>query len=358
MNLVEEGEAVMPARCVKRLTSILPVVAAVLLMGCSALWQAPSDPPLPSTPTLDFQKVTKPNLEPSLSSDPIAHRVGAWWRYRDATADHRPTHHPGPDLSMEILGAVATADGTELYVLYQEAPDGTEGLYYVHRDASGVLEHARSENGELMVPSNPARVIDLPFAEEKQWTYRIAEQTYEVDCLFPKTLTLHSGIFHDCWKIGVRKVATGETEYYWFKNGVGLLKIVRNSLSYELIAASTIGTSTIHRLQWSDSHSTMEIKVGDRLVVQLPAEQDSGYAWNLNSYDSEIVTPVTNGQFLADLGQPNDGSSATTGTFVTQFESLSPTPPGVPMELELTYAPAWNKAESVYTFTLWLAVSQ
>jgi len=301
-------------------------------MGCGALWQPPSDQPLPSTPTLDFQKVTTPNLEPSLSSDPIAYRVGAWWRYRDATADHRPTYHPGPDLSMEILGAVVTADGTELYVLYQEEPDGTEGLYYVHRDASGVLEHARSENGELMIFSNPARVIDLPFAEEKQWTYRITEQTYEVDCLLPETLWLGSGIYFDCWKIEARNVATGETEYYWFKNGAGLLKIVRNSLSYELDAAGTTGTSALHRLGWKDRDSTAGIKVGDRVVVQLPAEQDSGYAWKLNSYDPEIVSPVTNGQFLADLGQPNVGSTGTSGTYVVQLEAVSHTLPGEPME--------------------------
>jgi len=345
------------ARCVKRLTSILPVVAAVLLMGCGALWQAPSDQPLPSAPILDFQKVTTSNLEPTLSDDPVAYRVGAWWRYRDATADHRPTHHPGPDLSMEILGAVVTADGTQLYVLHQEAPDGTEGLYYVHRDASGVLEHAQSENGELMIFSNPARVIDLPFAEEKQWTYRIAEQTYEVDCLFPKTLTLQSGIFHDCWKIGVRNVTTGEAEYYWFKNEVGLLKIVRHSLSYELDAASTTETSAIHRLGWKDRDSTATIKVGDRVVVQLPSERDSGYEWSLSSYDSAIVSPLSSGQFLSDLGPPNGGTTATSGTYVVQLEAISHTLPGEPMELELTYAPAWDKSEPVYTFTLWLVVS-
>ena|GEM_PF-5945698 len=343
--------------CVKRLTSILSVAAAVLLVGCGALWPPPSEQTPPSTPTLDFQKVTAPNLETSLSGDPIAYRVGARWRYRDATADHRPTYHPGPDLSMEILGAVVASDGTELYVLYQEAPDGTEGLYYVHRDSSGILEHARSENGKLMVPGDPARVIDLPFAEEKQWIYRIAEQTYEVDCLFPETLWLGSGIYFDCWKIAVRNATTGETEYRWFKDGVGLLKIVSGSLSYELIEASITEIYTVHRLHWKDTDSTMELEVGDRVVVQLPAEQDSGYEWSLSAYDPEIVSPATNGQFLADLGHSNDGSSATTGTFVAQFEAVSHTLPGEPMELELAYAPAWDKTEPAYTFTLWLVVS-
>ena len=342
---------------VQRFTSVLSVMATVLLTGCAGLWPPPLDQPLPSTPTLDFQKIATPNLEPSLLSDPIAYRVGAWWQYRDATADHRPTHHPGPDLLAEILGTVVAADGTELYVLYQEAPDSTEGLYYVHRDSRGVLEYGRSEKGELMIFSNPARVIDLPFAEEKQWTYRIGEQTYEADCLFPETLTLHSGIFLDCWKIGVRNEATGEIEYYWFKNAVGLLKIVRDSLSYEWIDASPTATSVIHRFGWKDRDSTAAIEVGDRVVVQLPAEGDSGYAWELNSYDPAIVSPLSNGQFLADLGQSNVGSTDTPGTFVIQLESVSHTLPGEPMKLELTYAPAWDKSESVYTFTLWLVVS-
>lgn len=348
----------MLARHVPRLTSILPVVAAVLLTGCGGLWPPPSDQPVPSTPTLDFQKVTTPNLVPSLSSDPIAYRVGAWWRYRDATADHRPTHHPGPNLLVEILGAVVADDGTELYVLYQEAPDDTQGLYYVHRDLRGVLEYGRDENGEPIVPTNPVRVIDLPFVEEKQWTYRIAEQTYEADCWFPETLTLHSGIFLDCWKIGVRNATTGKIEYYWFKNGVGLLKIVSGSLSYELIDASATETSAVHRLHWKDSHSTIEVKVGDRLVVQLPAEDDSGYAWKLRSYDPEIVSPLSNGHFLPDLGGQNVGTSGTSGTFVMQLESVSHTLPGVPMKLQLTYMPAWDKTEPAYTFTLWLVVSQ
>jgi hypothetical protein len=357
-RLRREGEAVMLVCCVKRLTSILSVAAAVLLVGCGALWESPSDQPLPSTPTLDFQKITTPNLEPGLSSDPIAYRVGAWWRYRDATADHRPTHHPGPNLLVEVLGAVVAADGTELYVLYQEAPDDTEGLYYVHRDSHGVLEHGRNENTGPIVPANPVRAIDLPFAEEKQWTYRIAQQTYEADCLFPETLTLHSGVFLNCWKIGVRNVTTGETKYYWFKNGVGLLKIVSESLSYELIDASTTETSAVHQLQWKDSLSTIEIKVGDRLVVQLPAEDDSGYAWKLDSYDPGIVSPLGNGRFLADLDGQNARSSGTSGTFVMQLESVSHTLPGMPMTLQLMYVPAWDKMEPAYTFTLWLVVSQ
>lgn len=348
----------MPARHVPRLASILYLVAAVLLTGCAGLWPPPSDQPQPSTPTLDFQKVTTPNLEPSLSSDPIAYRVGAWWRYRDATADHRPTHHPGPNLLVEIVGAVVADDGTELYVLYREAPDGTEGLYYVHRDSRGVLEHGRDANGGTIVPANPVRVIDLPFVEEKQWIYRIAEKTYEANCWFPETLTLRSGIFRDCWKIGVRNVTTGETEYYWFKNGVGLLKIVSGSLNYELIDASATETSAVHRLQWKDSHSTMGIKVGDRLVVQLPAEDDSGYAWKLSSYDPEIVSPLSNGRFLADLGEQNPGSSGTSGTFAVQLESISHTLPGVPTKLQLIYTPAWEQTEPAYTFTLWLVVSQ
>ena len=348
----------MLARHVQRLTSVLSVMAAVLLTGCAGLWPPPSDQPLPSTPTLDFQKITTPNLEPSLSSDPIAYRVGAWWRYRDATADHRPTHHPGPNLLVEVLGAVVAADGTELYVLYREAPDDIEGLYYVHRDSRGVLEHGRDENGEPIVPANPVRVIDLPFVEEKQWTYRIAEETYEANCWSPETLTLHSGIFRDCWKIGIRNVATGEIEYYWFKNGVGLLKIVSGSLNYELIDASATETSAVHQLQWKDRDSTMEIKVGDRLVVQLPAEQDSDHAWKLSFYDPEIVSPLGNGRFLPDLAGQNAGSSSTSGTFVMHLKSVSPTLPGVPMKLQLMYMPTWDKIEPAYTFTLWLVVSQ
>jgi len=327
-------------------------------MGCGALWPPPSEPPLPSTPTLNFQKATTPNLEPSLSSDPIAYRAGAWWRYRDATADHRPTHHPGPNLLMEILGAVVADDGAELYVLYREAPDDTKGLHYVHRDSRGVLEHGRDKNGEPIVPANPVRVIDLPFMEEKQWVFRIAEKTYEADCWFPETLTLQSAVFLDCWKIGIRNVATGETEYYWFKNGVGLLKFVSGSLSYELIDASTTEISTVHQLQWKDRDSTTEIKVGDRVVVQLPAEENNGYEWTLSAYNPEIVSPLSSGQFLADLGGQNAGFSGTSGTFVMQLEAVSNTPPGEPMELELTYVPAWDKSEPAYTFTLWLMVSQ
>ena len=203
----------------------------------------------------------------------------------------------------------------------------------------------------------PARVIDLPFAEEKQWTYRIAEQTYEADCLFPETLWLSSGIYFGCWKIAVRNVTTGETEYHWFKNGVGLLKIVRASLSYELIDASTTEPSVIHRFGWEDRDSTMAIEVGDRAVVQLPAEQDSGYEWTLSSYDSAIVSPLSDGQFLADLDQENNETTATSGTYVVQLEAISPTLPEEPMELELAYAPAWDKTQPVYTLTLWLMVS-
>jgi len=258
---------------------------------------------------------------------------------------------------MEVLGAVVTADGAELYVLYQQAPDGTEELHYVHRDSSGILEYAHSENGTLTTPDEPARVIDLPFAEDKRWIYSIAEETYEVDCLFPETLWLGSGIHFDCWKIAVRDAATGESEYRWFKNGVGLLKIVRDSLSYELIDASTTEPSAVHCLGWEDRESTMAIKVGDRVVVQLPAERDSGYEWTLSAYSPDNVSLLDDGLFLADLGQSNDGTSAATGTFVTQFKADSPTSTGEPIELELAYAPAWDKTESVYTFTLWLVIS-
>ena len=356
-GLVARASRMCSRAACKRLTRILPAIAVLLLTGCVGLWQTPSPPPLPSVPSLDFQKLTAPNVEPSLSGDPIAYRVGARWRYRDATADHRPTYRPGPDLSMEILGTVAAADGAELYVLHQEEPDGTERLYYLHRDGRGVVEYARSENGALMIPGAPARVIDLPFVAEKKWSYRIAGENYEVDCFFPETLWLGSGIHFDCWKIGVRNVTTGEAEYYWFKNGSGLLKIVRHSLSYELIDASTTEASAIHRFGWEDRDGTAAIDVGDRVVVQLPAEEASGYEWILSVSDPALVFPRSSGQFLADLGPENVGTAATSGTYVVQLDALSPTPLGAPMRLELAYAPAWDQTESVYAFTLWLVIS-
>ncbi len=294
-------------------------------------------------PLLDFEKVSAPNYELDASTDCFPLTVGGWWRYRDATADQLPTHHPSPGLSEEILGTVVTSDGTQLYVHRAESPDGPVRILYLHRTWDGVYVYGETRDSVQEIYPSPQLLVDLPFEEGKTWTWG---EGVVCRVLSQESVTIGVGVFPSCWKLEIQTMLVGlapascscqPKEYRWYARGLGAVKVVKQSKSYELVDSDLISTKGVLVLDWSDNRTEHTIEVGDTTIVQLPAKRRTEYAWTLSDTLNESYFSLRNEEFYDDLVQKNGDPNGIPGTYVAHFEALSPTPADAPVLLELNY---------------------
>ena len=335
--------------------ALLGAPAILLLAGCTLIVPPPGTD---LDPTLDFQKVVFANLEPDPTSDSFPLAVGMDWLYRDATADHLPTHPPGPPIRIEVVAYVVSADGTALYVLRKTSLGEPDESLYLHRANDGVYATGRSRGETIEVFPSPILWCPLPLEREEAWTYTIDGEVFQARALFQEAVPTWAGIFQGCWKVAIESTATHATEARWYASGVGLAKFTDRSRSYELERSSLTGGRGALVLDVAAAGAVHKAKVGDAVIVELPAKKGSGYAWARTDRSSGILpSSAQEGEFHPDLlgATENRPGEATPGTFVYRAEATQPTPPGLPALLEFAYLPIAGGA-AAYTFSAWIEV--
>lgn len=328
--------------------SLALVSLVVGLSGC-----APFLPPPPDSqgdPSLDFHKVTRPNAEPDPASDCFPLRPGSFWRYRDATPGHLPTHPPAPPLFVRMAATVVSADGTELSVLETESAGEPERVEYLHRAEDGVYAHGGGSGRAVNAFPVPILEYSLPFERERAWAYTIGGDPIQVRVLFQEAVVTSLGVFQGCWKVEVTNSRTQGVEYRFYAPGVGLVKLATGSADYELADSSlTSGAETI-LLDMGNRGGEVTAKVGDRLIVEFPAKEGSGYTWKrTDRSDLALPPPPGGGEFYADLIATDD--VARSGKFVYRTEAAAATPIGEPAILSFAYTPLLG-GEPAYTFSV------
>ena len=334
---------------------LVGAVGVLLLAGCTLVVPPPGTD-LDST--LDFEKVVFPNAEPDATTDFFPLAVGMDWLYRDATADHLPTHPPGPPIRIEVAAQVVSADGTELYVLRRTSPGEPDEFLYLHRANGGVYAYGASRGGTTEVSPSPILWCPLPLEREETWTYTIDGEVFQARALFQEAVPTRAGVFQGCWKVAIESATTHAAEARWYASGVGLTKFTGGSQSYELERSSLTSGRRVLVPDVAVTGAVQQVRVGDAVIVALPAKQGSGYAWTRMDASDEFLRGSSQaGEFFPDLSSPRetDPGGVVSGTFVYRADAAQTTLPGVPALLQFAYVPITGGA-TAYSFVISIGV--
>ena len=326
-----------------------------LLVGCEMFVVPPSPTPEPEGPALDEDKVESKNYLPDPGEDYLPLAVGRWWLYRDASAGHAPTHQATAGVSEEIMGTVVDDAGTELFVLKRHSTDTPDEIRYLHRTPNSLYEYARETEGTLEVFPTRIKILELPLVDEKSLSYRIEDRIYDVRVLFKEPIIMSTGAFQDCWKVEVRERGTSGYEYRWYARGLGVVKIVKESKDFVVSEASLLENVETCLVDLSQNNRSIEATVGERVIVQLPAERETGWSWKLSTLPDESLLLPQGEDHYDDLAER--GSFGIPGTFVARFDAIGATESGEPARLEYSYSPVWD-AEPAYFFSVRIRISE
>ncbi|UCF10683.1 MAG: hypothetical protein JSW65_03130 [Candidatus Bipolaricaulota bacterium] len=271
------------------LSAVSVTLAVLVLTGCVAPFGAPEEGRIP-TPTLDFDRFSEKSLRPAVRVDEAPLRIGAWWSYRDATADHLPTWRPGAGREDRVLCTVDGGDGRECFVISTRYPDGSEETRYVYRVEDGWILVARDVGSGVGRLEPAAALLRLPFGvggSPWQWSYDLGDRVIDVQLIFREMVSVVGGVFPECQKLKLWRMDAGgcfchssaEAEFLWYATGCGLVKWVTGSRSYELSASSFTSTERTHVVHWEDRGGTVVADPGERLFVQLPVAWDAPHRW-------------------------------------------------------------------------------
>jgi hypothetical protein len=315
------------------------------LVGCLGLIGVPPDEADPG-PAVDFDRFAQPALRLAPGSDDAPLHIGAWWSFRDATADHLPTWQPGAGREDRVLCTVDGGDGRECFVVRTTFPDGHHETRYVHRGEEGWLLLARNVGGgpERLDPA--VALLRLPFEADGapwRWTYDLIDKVVDVQIIFTEMVSVSAGVFPECHKLklwrmdaaGCRCHSSAEAEFMWYAKGVGLVKWVTGSRSYELRASSFTDRSSTHVLRWQDREGSLVADPGDRLVVQLPVAWDAPARWRLSADPVDAVSLVEE-HLEPDLG-PTSSSEIAYGSYVAEVQIAESATAGTAVRLVWSY---------------------
>jgi len=332
---------------------VVLAAAAAVPVGCV---RAPVEDVPSSDPgaLLDLERVRIPNELPDPETDPWPLSIGAVWRFRDATADHRPTYHPGEGGTVEVVATVASAQGEELYVVRSSYSDGVEEVAYLHRESSRLLIHGSHTDRSVVIADPPGTRLWTPFSAGLSWVEEAGSWTRSWEVLYQESLIFHGGSYPGAWKLELRDASTGDTELRWFAEGVGPVKVSRQSLTFELVERNLDSGRNAHVIGVENHGEDVVLREGDLLIVLLPAYAGTQYDWhNAADVDPEVLLPVDPGTFYADLA-PADPVS---GSYVASWQAVAPTPIDRPAAVEWVYLGP-GKDEPRYRLSAWVTVTR
>lgn len=332
------------------------VVAIVLaLVGCDVTFPQPGGPP-DAAVALDFDRFLERHHSPESPYEaPL--EVGEHWVYRDAASSAG-----GATREERVLATVNGGDGKECYLTQITLANGDVERQYLHRSADGLVLVAvdRGDGAELV--AGAPLVLPLPLlgdAGPRGWSYDVLEQAFDAQVIFTETLVLPSGTFRDCRKLklwamdagGCRCHSSAEAEFRWYAPGVGLVKLVEGSRSFDLVTASVLQAATTRVVGWEASGGSIVLGQGDRLIVQLPVALGDGCDWQAAVAPTAVLDLVDQADY-ADV--PSGGGVPHTGTHVATFAVAAAAVPVAGASLSLIYGAA--DAAGGYRFELSVAI--
>lgn len=86
-----------------------------------------------------------------------------------------------------------------------------------------------------------------------------------------------------------------------------------------LYACGQAGTSeqSTKQLTEADNGNSIELRVGDKLEVELPGNPTTGFQWEVSNVDSIILTPIGEPEF-----KPSSNAVGSEGTVILRFEAV------------------------------------
>jgi hypothetical protein len=338
------------------------VSLALVVSGCLGLGLGPDrDDETIAPPTLRFDRYGQRCVEvnPALDDAPLG--IGAWWRYRDATADHLPTWRPGEGREDRVLASVSSGE-RECYVVHSDRPDGTTLVRYIYRGEAGwVLLAEDHGEGPLWVPGSPT-ILRLPLSgggTPFRWEYELGDKLVDVQIIFTELVRVPAGVFPECRKLklwmmeagGCRCHSSAEAEYYWFSRGIGAVKWVTGSRNYELTATSYLEARPPIVLEWANNGASLAAAPGQTVIVQLPTAWDSPYRWSARSANRDALI-VAGESRHPDLAPLPDGILY--GSYIAQLRVPEAAASGARASLTIEYRLAEDP--SVHAFRIEVTV--
>jgi len=328
----------------------------LLLTGCIPIVPPPDGG---EDSTLNLGRVAFPNLEPERGEDYLPLSFGAYWLYRDATAGDVPTHPAAQPIWIGVVAKVVSGDATELYVVRKTVVGQPDETLYLHRTRSGLYAYGRAQGGQVDVFSSPVPLYPLPFERGQEWAYSLGDEAFRAHVRDQEMVAMASGIFPGSWHVDIERISTGATEGRWYARGLGLVRFIGGSLVYELERSNLLPSGpALLALEWADRGAVQETRVGDVVLVELPAKQGSGYTWKRVDASGEFLRgSLQAGEFFPDLSstRETDPGGVVSGTFAYRAEAAQRTLPGVPALLEFAYVPIAGGA-AAYSFAIPIGV--
>lgn len=106
------------------------------------------------------------------------------------------------------------------------------------------------------------------------------------------------------------------------------------------------GANGIHRLDAGDDGATIEMKVGEKVTLDLEGNPTTGYSWQITSIDPAVLAPA---------GEPDYSSSSNAdgagGTYTFRFDAVGVGETGVVLQ----HFPSWEEPTGTagrFTFTV------
>lgn len=94
------------------------------------------------------------------------------------------------------------------------------------------------------------------------------------------------------------------------------------------------GANGVHRLDAGDDGATIQMKVGERVSLELEGNPTTGYSWQIASIDPAVLAPA---------GEPDYSSSSDAdgagGTYTFHFAAVA----AGETEVVLLYFPSWEE---------------
>jgi len=315
-----------------------------LLSGCQWLAPAPTGDTVPRPELLLDRFVERcVNVSPSQDDAPLA--VGAWWSYRDATADHLPTWQPGQGRQDRVLCTVADGEGRECYLLHSVLPDGKQRWQYIHRSDAGWLLLAEDSGEGLVVAPGTPTILRLPLfggSTPFRWEYELGGILVDVQIIFTETVSVPAGTFTECRKVklwmmeagGCRCHSSAEAEFFWYARGIGSVKWVTGSRNYELTGSSYLEDDDLPVLDLQDSGRSLAASPGDAMIIQLPMAWDSPHRWKASDGLPDEIRFTAEATYR-DLAPAANGTLH--GTYVARVSVAEDAPRGATYPLTIAY---------------------